>query len=205
MIAWLKRRLLRWLANELRVLARAQRGFDKCISEDDAVFHDEAEIVNIKGEREAIRIGAGSHVRAELLTYGHGGAIHVGRHCYLGRGTRLWSMAGITLGDRVVISHDVNIHDGNGHANNARLRHEHMLAIFTVGHPRDAAALPGVAGKPIFIEDDVLIQFNAIVLRGVRIGARSIVAAGAVVVHDVPSDVVVAGCPARIVKQLGAA
>lgn len=57
--------------------------------------------------------------------------------------------------------------------------------------------------KPIIIEDDVLIAANAIILRGVRIGSGSIVAAGAVVTKSVPERVVVAGNPARICRRLG--
>jgi maltose O-acetyltransferase len=52
------------------------------------------------------------------------------------------------------------------------------------------------------IEDDVWIGANAIILKGVTIGARSIVGAGAVVSRDVPPDCVVAGNPARVVKEL---
>ena len=51
------------------------------------------------------------------------------------------------------------------------------------------------------VEDDVLIGANAVVLEGVRVGKNSVVAAGAVVIEDVPEGVVVAGCPARVIKQ----
>jgi len=79
------------------------------------------------------------------------------------------------------------------------------------GHPIDAADRR--AGKPtpsegceaIFIGDDVWIGFHAMILKGVTIGDRSVVAAGALVTKDVPADVVVAGNPARVVKSLVAA
>ena len=51
------------------------------------------------------------------------------------------------------------------------------------------------------IEDDVLIGANAVVLEGVRVGRGAVVAAGAVVVEDVPAGAVVAGVPARVIKQ----
>lgn len=53
---------------------------------------------------------------------------------------------------------------------------------------------------PIEVEDGVWICARAIILKGVRIGAHSIVAAGAVVTRDVPPYAVVAGCPARVVR-----
>ena len=52
------------------------------------------------------------------------------------------------------------------------------------------------------IEDDVWLGGNVVVLPGVTIGARSVVGAGSVVVRDVPSDVVVVGNPARVVRSL---
>ena len=57
--------------------------------------------------------------------------------------------------------------------------------------------------KPIVIEDYAWIASGAILLQGVTIGRRAIVAAGAVVARDVPQDMVVAGNPARIVKNRG--
>ncbi|MGL5123331.1 MAG: 2,3,4,5-tetrahydropyridine-2,6-dicarboxylate N-acetyltransferase [Fusobacteriaceae bacterium] len=57
------------------------------------------------------------------------------------------------------------------------------------------------SATPVIVEDDVLIGANAVVIEGVRIGKGSVVAAGAIVLTDVPSGVVVAGNPARIVKN----
>ena len=53
----------------------------------------------------------------------------------------------------------------------------------------------------MIVEDDVLIGANAVVIEGVRIGRGAVVAAGAVVVNDVPENAVVAGCPARVIKR----
>lgn len=55
---------------------------------------------------------------------------------------------------------------------------------------------------PIIIEDDVWLGGGVVVCPGVRIGKRSIVAAGSVVIRDVPSDCMVAGNPAVIKKWL---
>ena len=57
---------------------------------------------------------------------------------------------------------------------------------------------------PIVIGDDAWIGANAIILRGVAIGPRAIVAAGAVVTQDVAADTIVAGNPARPVRALDA-
>ena len=78
----------------------------------------------------------------------------------------------------------------------------------TVGkncHVGAGAVLAGViepaSATPVIIEDNVLIGANAVVIEGCRVGHDSVVAAGAVVVEDVPANCVVAGCPARVIKQ----
>ena len=78
----------------------------------------------------------------------------------------------------------------------------------TVGsrcHVGAGAVLAGViepaSATPVIVEDDVLIGANAVVIEGVRIGRGAVVAAGAVVVNDVPENAVVAGCPARVIKM----
>ena len=53
----------------------------------------------------------------------------------------------------------------------------------------------------MIVEDDVLIGANAVVIEGVHIGKGAVIAAGAVVINDVPDNAVAAGCPARIIKQ----
>jgi 2,3,4,5-tetrahydropyridine-2,6-dicarboxylate N-acetyltransferase len=79
----------------------------------------------------------------------------------------------------------------------------------TVGkncHVGAGAVLAGVieppSAKPVVIEDDVVIGANAVVLEGVTVGKGAVVAAGAVVVDDVPPYTVVAGTPARVIKEI---
>lgn len=55
---------------------------------------------------------------------------------------------------------------------------------------------------PVIVEDGVIIGANAVVLEGVRVGAGAVVAAGAVVISDVPPNTVVAGVPARVIKEI---
>ena len=56
--------------------------------------------------------------------------------------------------------------------------------------------------KEIIIDDDVLIGMQVTILKGVHIGARSIIGAGSVVTKDVPCDCIAAGNPARVVKMI---
>lgn len=60
----------------------------------------------------------------------------------------------------------------------------------------------GVSTNAVTIEDDVWIGANAVVLPGVTIGTHCVVAAGAVVTKDVPPHSLVAGVPAKVIKQI---
>ena len=60
----------------------------------------------------------------------------------------------------------------------------------------------GVSTAPVIIEDDIWIGANAVILPGVTIGNHSVVAAGAVVTKNVPPHSLVAGVPAKIIKQI---
>lgn len=81
----------------------------------------------------------------------------------------------------------------------------------TVGancHIGAGAVLAGViepaSATPVIIEDDVLVGANAVVIEGVRVGTGAVIAAGAVVIDDVAPHTVVAGSPARKIKDVDA-
>ena len=64
-----------------------------------------------------------------------------------------------------------------------------------------AGVLEPPSKTPVIVEDEVLIGANVVVLEGVRIGKGAVVAAGSVVTEDVPANSVVAGTPARVIKE----
>lgn len=72
-------------------------------------------------------------------------------------------------------------------------------------HIGAGAVLAGVvepaSAVPVIIEDDVLVGANAVVIEGVHVGKGAVVAAGAVVIEDVEPGMVVAGCPAKVIKK----
>jgi maltose O-acetyltransferase len=111
-------------------------------------------------------------------------------------------MASITIGNRVLISHDVNIHDGTAHSADPTERHEHFRRIIEQGHPVHSRDLPGVHSSPVVIEDDVWISFGVTILRGVRIGAGSIIAARSIVTEDVPPGVLYRNAVTPIIQPL---
>ena len=182
-------------ATEHLELCRKREG---CVAAEDVRLHPASKIDNHRQNPSAITIGPGSQILGQLLVLGHGGNIHIGQSCFIGEHSRIWSADSITIRDRVLISHNVNIHDHNAHSLSASNRSLHVAQIFKVGHPK---TLEDVSSAPIVIEDDAWIGFGSTILKGVTIGKGAIVGAAAVVTKDVPSYAIVVGNPARIVGQ----
>jgi acetyltransferase-like isoleucine patch superfamily enzyme len=113
----------------------------------------------------------------------------IGDHTFIGHNTSFVVSSSVRVGKHCLLAGEVRISDYDGHPIDAERRR--------AGEPA-----PVESTRPVVIGDDVWIGNNAIILKGVHIGDRSIVGAGAVVARDVPPDVVVAGNPARVVKQL---
>lgn len=170
-----------------------------CVKGETAVIYSTACIYNFLLEKAAITIGEYSYIRGELLVFAHGGKISMGDYCYVGEGTRIWSSASIQIGNRVLISHNVNIFDSDTHPiDDPVARHEQFKAIITTGHPSQI----DLHEQPVVIEDDVLICCQSVILKGVTIGEGAVVAAGSIVTKDVPPYTLVAGNPARPIRKL---
>jgi maltose O-acetyltransferase len=159
-----------------------------------------ATVSNLSQQPNLITIGKNSVIRGELLIYSHSGKISVGESCYVGDGSRIWSSESVNIGNRVLISHNVNIHDTDSHSINTELRSQHFYAIMSTGHPKEN--IFDIKASPVVIDDDVWIGFNSTILKGVKIGKGSIIAACSVVTKDVPPNVIVAGNPAKVIREL---
>ena len=111
----------------------------------------------------------------------------------------LWAQKFIHIGNNVKIGGDCLILDNDAHPLDFITRRDSYLE--EAGWEVYARA---IKSEPIIIEDDVWIGARSIVLKGVHIGARTIIAAGSVVTHDIPSDVIAGGNPCKVIKQLSA-
>lgn len=169
----------------------------RCIVCVGAVLYPSSRISNNR-ERKDIVVGESSRVLGELLTYGHGGNIIIGKSCFIGEGTRIWSSNRIAIGDNVLISHGVNIHDCDAHSKSADLRRKHFIDIFRSGHPHIISDLPSAA---VNIGNDAWIGFGATVMKGVSIGQGAIIGACSVVTKDVLPYTIVVGNPAQVVGK----
>lgn len=169
----------------------------RCIAGAGARVLAKGTIANQQG-RHAVTIGRDTWIAGELLVYSNSGRISIGDNCFIGAGSRIWSAAVVHVGHRVLVSHGVNIHDNNSHSSSADARQKHFEELRITGminfHDNISAA-------PITIEDDAWIGFNAVVLKGVRLGKGSIVGAASVVTRDVAPYAIVAGNPAVVIGE----
>src|SRR4051794_6068266 len=171
-----------------------------CVLHPGSTLHARARIRNARGDSSKIVIGSHTRVLGDLSTFAHGGEIRIGKWCYIGEASRIWSAVSIELGDRVLVSHSVNIFDSLTHPIQAAARHAQVKSIFEEGHPLSLL----LDESPVRICNDAWIGAGAMVLRGVTVGEGGIVAAGAVVTKDVPPHSIVAGNPAVTVRELSA-
>ena len=163
----------------------------------EAVIETEGSIQNLSGKKDAVYVGKMSHVRGELLIFEQGGRIEIGDYCFIGAGTRIWSAAEVRVGNRVLISHNVNIHDNISHPLDAEERHLDFLHIFA----KQPAARPDLRAEAIEIGDDAWIGFNVSILKGVKIGKGAVIGACAVITRDVPDYAVVVGKTEQVIVR----
>lgn len=78
----------------------------------------------------------------------------------------------------------------------------HAVVFATLNHYLDPEERKFTHGAPIVVGRNVWIGSNATILQGVTIGDNAVVAAGAVVTHDVPENTIVGGVPAKVIKKI---
>lgn len=182
---------------KLRQRIRCRRMRWACSAHPSAEFTPEATVINPLRPG-AVSVGERSLVMGELLVIAPTGRISVGDWCFIGPGSKIWSMSAVTIGHRVFVSHGVQIFDNNTHSLSAGERHARYRELRTVGRHLEQEQ---VTTKPVVVEDDVWVGFNAAILKGVTIGRGAVVGACAVVLHDVPPYTVVGGNPARKIGE----
>ncbi|RYU93726.1 acyltransferase [Emticicia agri] len=173
--------------------------YNKVKTNGEVVFYNSTQIKNFQLSKVKISIGNKTHIRGELQVFRFGGIIKIGERCFVGENSRIWSSSSVSIGNDVLISHNVHIVDTNAHELNHLERADGFFKIITVGHPIDK---PNINDAPIILGDFVWINFNSIILKGVTVGEGAIIAAGSVVTRDVPPFTLVGGNPAKIIKYL---
>ena len=181
------------LPSRLRDRLHAIRLRQSCSAPDDVVFTGQTTIHNSFATT-AVEIGSGSLFMGEINVISREARVRVGDWCFVGPGAKIWAMDSIDIGNRVFISHGVQVFDNNSHSLSAAERHARFKELRTIGRHLTPET---VVHRPIRIEDDVWIGFNAAVMKGVTIGRGAIVGACSVITRDVPPFAVVVGSPAH--------
>ncbi|ARI75678.1 acetyltransferase [Halobacillus mangrovi] len=150
-------------------------------------FNDTSEVEEEKRESllKELLGSTGEQIYAEsTFRCDYGYNIHVGENFYANFDCTILDGGKVTIGKNCMIAPGVHIYT-NTHPINAEERISEIE--FT---------------KPVTIGDNVWIGGRAVINPGVTIGDNTVIASGAVVVKDVPDNVVVGGKPAKIIKQL---
>lgn len=139
-----------------------------------------------------VTIGAGSLVMHGSILHVYNfrdiprAGIAVGQDSLVGEYNVIRGQGGVTIGDRVYTSP--------------------LVQIVAVDHvfddPTRSFTDQGITAQGIVIDDDVWVGTGAVICDGVHVGEGAVVAAGAVVTRDVPPHVVVAGVPARVIREI---
>jgi acetyltransferase-like isoleucine patch superfamily enzyme len=176
LLAAFRRLGLAWPAVNARLrLRRAQRLGRRVTLRGNPVVSNEGRMTF--GER--VRL-VSTVARLELVTL-PGGHLEIGDNVFINYGTSLVASAHVKIGSDSLIGTYVQVMDTDFH------------------RVEDKAW--DTTGEPIVIEDRVWLGNRSIILKGVRVGHDAVVAAGAVVTHDVPPRSLVAGVPAKVVRR----
>jgi len=160
-------------------------------------IYPEARFYDNTVNQKKIQIGKSCWIMGEFLME-ENGFIEVGDFCYVGPAAKIWSILPLRIGNRVLISHGVNIHDNDSHSLSAHERHDRFKEKMIYGKQ---LVYENKKSGPIVIEDDVWIGFNATLLKGVTVGRGAVIGAGAVITKDVAPYSVVVGNPQRVVGK----
>ncbi len=168
----------------------------------EGVYLETAQIFRFMKSRRERAVVLGKHVSCYAgvsFSLGEHGTCSVGDFTLL-NGALIMASERIEIGSHCLISWNVGIADSDFHPVDAAQRRIDTMALapFFEGRP----PRPEIKTAPVKIHDNVWIGMNAVILKGVTIGENSVVAAGSVVSRSVPANVVVAGNPATIVKEL---
>jgi len=148
-------------------------------------FNDTEEIRSLFSELIGKKVDDSFLLIPPFYTAG-GNEIRVGQRVFINQNCTFYDLGGLDIADDVMIGPNVS--------------------IITTSHPIEPAQRRAVTlGKPIVIQRNVWIAAGATIIGGVTIGENSVVAAGSVVTKDVPSNTLVGGNPARVIRLISEA
>ncbi|MEA5461279.1 acyltransferase [Arcicella sp. LKC2W] len=170
----------------------------------DTVFLNNFNIVNPSFNQ--VDIGEESIIGASIIFESTEGNVSIGNRVYIGDSTIICKSK-ITFENDILVAWGVTFYDHNSHSLNYKSRQKDIRQVlydykYHNGNYLINKDWSDVESRPIVIKNNVWIGMHSFIMKGVTIGEGAIVAAGSVVTKDVPPFTIVAGNPARIVKQI---
>lgn len=154
--------------------------------------------ISIRKSGGNVSVGDHSLVQGAIVTECKNSIVKIGNNVFIGGGTLFDCVNSITVEDDVLISYDCIFADSDNHSVSYSIRKKD-LADWKNGQQHDWQT---TLSSPIKLSKGVWVGARAIVLKGVEIGEGSVVGAGSVVTKDVPPWTIVAGNPARIIREI---
>ena len=151
-------------------------------------------------------IGSGTDIRTGFnLFVGPNGTIHIGKNCVLDRNMTIESIGAIHIGHGVVFGHHCTVASKEMVVIGDDTLIAEMVSIRDHDHAFGNLEIPvrdqGFVIEPVTIGRNVWIGCKSTIVKGVTIGDNTIIGANSVVTKDVPSNVIAAGVPARVIKS----
>lgn len=129
-----------------------------------------------------------------------------GDNVFIGDGVTVKNFGNISCGNNLSIHNGCYIDAAGGLRIGDDVSIAHQTSIITFNHTWDCVDVPIKYNKsnflPVVIESDVWVGCGVRILPGVKVNSRSVIAAGAVVVSDVPSNTVMGGVPAKVLRRI---
>jgi len=147
-------------------------------------------------KRNVFVVGMQSIVETKIVFEKAEASIHIGDRSFIGAG--LMSVANdISIGSDVMVAWGVTVSDHNSHSIAFSKRKNDV--VDWLNRKKDWS---DVSCAPIIISNKVWIGFDSIILKGVNIGEGAVIGAGSVVTKNVPPWTIVAGNPARVIREI---
>ncbi|KRN98847.1 DapH/DapD/GlmU-related protein [Companilactobacillus kimchiensis] len=153
----------------------------KLVQELNNGIHSQTEVREIISQITDEKIDSSTEIRLPFHT-DFGRNLHIGKNVFINSNVMFTDLGGIYLGDNVLIGPNVTIASVNHRIEPSQRRHLNLQSVC--------------------IHDNAWIAANVTITPGVVVGENAIVAAGAVVTHNVPDNTIVAGVPARVIKTI---
>ena len=155
-------------------------------------------ISNYSKDSSRLEIGIGTEfTESEIIIYD--GQVKIGDYCWFSLRNQIISNHSVIIGNYCIVARDVYISDTNEHPIDRHVRRKQTLDLLKMRKSPDRNES---VGAPVIIGNDVWIGERAIILKGVNIGDGCVIAAGSVVTKSFPSNCVIGGNPAKLIKNI---